>query len=89
MMESLNHAVMRTTTPRVFWFHLNKDRYRKTGKVSWTVHWNNRCIHADEIDCATRVRSCVRKRQPVAVMKGKTDMLVLNTVDGFTTLTIH
>lgn len=56
---------------RVFWFHYHKERSKKYGKPSLTVHYKGQCLIADNIDCKVPVFGHLRKEQPRFVIKGK------------------
>ena len=53
-----------------FWFHYNKPERRKTGKPVMTVHYRDRCIMADNIECNVETETHRRKRQPYMVIRG-------------------
>jgi len=54
-----------------FFYHLNKPEMRRQGRVVWTVHWKNQCLHATHLDIQCRTWSREQtKRQPFAVMVG-------------------
>jgi len=62
---------------RSFWFHFNKPASRAAGKPQWTVHYKDQCLIVDDIECHVLVKSRTRKRQPFAVICGKTDGILI------------
>ena len=53
-----------------FWFHYNKPESRKTGKPVMTVHYRDRCIMTNSIECNVATETHHRKRQPHIVIRG-------------------
>lgn len=58
--------------PRAFFYHLNKPKWRQTGKVRWSVHQADTCHIVSAVICEdVRTQTRSRSRQPIAVVTGK------------------
>lgn len=66
----------------VFWYHFNKNAWRARKAISWTVHWKGTCYIVDTITCQVPTYSYERKKQPVAIIKGKARVLEIRHTDG-------
>ncbi len=66
----------------VFWYHFNKNAWRTRNAISWTVHWKGVCYIVDTITCKVPTYSCERKKQPVAIIKGKARVLEIQHTNG-------
>jgi len=53
-----------------FWFHYNKPESRKAGKPVMTLHYRDRCLTTNSIECEVETETHRRKRQPHMVIRG-------------------
>jgi len=53
-----------------FNFHFNKPLSKRDGKVWWTLHYKNRCLPTQQINCYVKTETKTNKKQPYAVVQG-------------------
>lgn len=55
---------------KVFWFHFNKPASLAAKRPKISVHYQDKCIIVDNVECKVPIRGYIRKTQPRFVMKG-------------------
>lgn len=64
-----------------FYFHYNKPYSKRYKKHKWSVHYNDTCFIVDEIQCDRPCQSKLNKRQPVCVMRGFANNVLITRAD--------
>jgi hypothetical protein len=62
---------------RRFFFHLNKPETKRLGRAVWSLHYLGVCYQAEKIICNVPCESKSNKRQPLAVMRGFSDSVIV------------
>jgi hypothetical protein len=60
-----------------FFFHFNKPQSKSAGMPKISVHYDKRCIIVNNVICDVPTRGRIKKTQPVFVMTGKCNEIVI------------
>jgi len=61
-----------------FFFHYNKPESKKVGKPQITVHYKGVCHLCDNIIVNVPTFGCLRKNQPMFIIKGSCKEMIFN-----------
>lgn len=74
----MSNRYERTDKEYTFWLHYNQPESLKKKKPQMTVHYRDVCHFVDNVICDTFTFGYIKNRQPMWVIKGKTDFFYVD-----------